>query len=270
MRIQTITLQPIHKISYLQATSDGTAEIAELPILQGFVEALPPTIDSIVCVSDLQGIGITHQLSQEPKLLGELLAEELPDLLESLRVSPLHTGIVLAGDFYSSPQANQRGVSGDVRQVWNAFRQRFGWVAGVLGNHDQLGATPAELNRFVQQPNLFYLDGTTCSVAGLSIAGISGIIGNPTKPLRRSADEYLSMLARLRQTKPDLIILHPSPSVPKSHYLGADELGAAYERQEYPLTVCGHISWPQPLAELQNGTQILNIDSRAIILRAGS
>lgn len=267
MRIQSVSSEPIHYIQYLQAGANGKTKTAQLPILEGVIDKLPSSLSAIVCTGDLQGVGITHQLEQQPKLLGEILADELSVLLEMLDVSPSRTGIVLSGDFYSAPQADQRGASGDVRRVWNTFQQRFRWVAGVLGNHDQIGSTADDLQMFLQKPNLYYLDGNSHLVDGLLVAGISGVIGNPTKTLRRSPSDYLATLAQLKRANPDLIVLHQSPSVAKQGCLGSDELGAIYEQQTHPLTICGHVSWPLPLVELDNDNQILNVDSRAIIFR---
>ena len=232
-----------------------------MPILQGVVETLPAPLEALVCTGDLQGIG-----GQDSKLLGEVLAEELVVLLEMLGISTGHTGILLSGDFYSEPQANKRGTSGDVRCVWNAFLRNFRWVAGVAGNHDQFGFTPDELQAFIQQPNLYYLDGKTQIVDGLKLAGVGGITGNPDKPQRRSAEKYLSVVSELRRSKPDILMLHLSPAVPELGYLGLDELGTIYRQQDYPLTICGHVSWPSPLAKLANNNQILNVDSRVVIL----
>jgi Icc protein len=265
MRVQSISSEPVHYIQYLHAGTKGRIETAQLPISRGVIEKLPTSLDAIVCAGDLQGIS-TSQPGQEPKLLGEFLADELFVLLETLDISPSRTGIILSGDLFSSPQADRRGASGDVRRVWLAFQQRFRWVAGVLGNHDQIGFTTDDFQMFFQNSNLHYLDGNAHSTDGLSVAGISGIIGNSSKPLRRSASDFLSTLARLNRKKPDLIVLHQSPSVAAQGCLGSDELGAIYEKQEYPLTICGHVSWPFPLVELENGNQILNVDSRAIIL----
>ncbi|HEX8835178.1 MAG TPA: hypothetical protein VF719_13300, partial [Abditibacteriaceae bacterium] len=65
-----------------------------------------------------------------------------------------------------------------------------------------------------------------------------------------------------------IIILHQSPSVTKQGYLGSDELGAIYTQKAFPLTICGHVSWPSSFVELEHGNQLLNVDSRAIILTA--
>lgn len=266
MRIQSVSSQVTHVIPYLQAGTNDITEKAQLPIMRGVVEELPPSLEAIVCAGDLQGVDINAQPGQEPKLLGEVLADELLILLELLSIAPSRTGIVLTGDFYSAPQADKRGASGDVRRVWNAFRQRFRWVAGVLGNHDQFGATADELRDFTQQPNLYHLEGNSHVVDGLTLAGIGGIIGKPTKPLRHTPDKYLLLLAQLRQANPDLMILHPSPAVAEQHCIGSEELGAVYEKQAYPLTVCGHVAWPMPLVELKNKNQILNVDAKAFIL----
>lgn len=252
MHIHSISAEPIHLISYLQAGANGKTKVTQLPILEAVADKLPPSLSALVCTGDLQGVGITHQFEQPPQLLGEILADELSILLEMRGVSPLRTGIVLVGDFYSAPQADQRGASGDVRCVWNAFRERFRWVAGVLGNHDQIGSTTHDLQVFLQKPNLYFLDGNSYSIDGLLVAGVSGIIGNPAKTLRRSTNDYLATLELLKRANPDLIVLHQSPSVARFGCLGSDELGALYEQHTYPLTICGHVSWPLSLVELEN------------------
>lgn len=269
MRIQRVSAEPIHYLPYLKAGTGGKTETAQLPIFEGRVDALPASLEAIICTSDLQGVATSPRPGQASELLGEVLADELAVLLDMLSIAAGQTGVVLSGDFFSAAHADQRGATGDVRRVWTAFQQKFRWVAGVLGNHDQLGFTADDLEIFVSQPNVYYLDGAVRLIDGWTLAGISGIIGNPAKPLRRSADEYLSILARLYREKPDLILLHQSPAVVKLGRSGSAELGVFYAQQRvYPLTVCGHVSWPLPLAELDNGAQILNVDSRAIILRS--
>jgi hypothetical protein len=62
------------------------------------------------------------------------------------------------------------------------------------------------------------------------------------------------------------VVLHNGPDVP-----GQDP-GVAFIREvllAFPptLVVCGHCHWRQPLQELANGTQVLNVDGRAVLLR---
>jgi 3',5'-cyclic-AMP phosphodiesterase len=266
MRIRDISAEPIHQIPYLHAGAQGRVETAQLPILHGTVEGLPQSLDAIICTADLQGTALPRESSMEVRLLGELVAEELPIVLEILGIASERTGILLTGDFYSAPQADERGASGDVRPVWDAFSQRFRWVVGVLGNHDRFGLDGTPTNDLADAPNAHCLDGTTCFVDGLTLAGISGIIGKPTKPLRRSAADYLATLDRLSRKQPDILILHSGPSVLEPALPGADELATVYRRQSYPLTIFGHVFWPVPLVECGDN-QLLNVDSRVIILQ---
>jgi hypothetical protein len=263
MRILSVADEPVHLISYQRAGERGGAEPAQLPVLLGTIDALPAELDAIVCTADLQGI-VADSSPQESQLLGTFVAEELLVVLTVLGVAPSHTGIVLAGDFYSAPQANQRGASGDVGPVWEAFRKRYRWVVGVLGNHDRLDAESSSL--FKNDSKVHCLDGTVCRLDGLALAGISGIIGKDTRPLRRSAKDFIRTLEQLRRREPDLIILHPAPSVKEHALRGDEELEAAYHQRTYPLTVCGHVYWPLPFAEQSGGKQFLNVDSRVIVL----
>ncbi len=267
MRVQRVSPEVLHQISYLRAGTNGETETAQLPVLQAFVEELPASLQAIVCTGDLQGVVAALDTHSRSHLLGKVLAQELAILLEMHNIDPARTGVVLSGDFYSAPQADQRGASGDVREVWNAFLQNFRWVLGVLGNHDQIGSTLQEFQEFVRQPNLYLLNGDTCVVDGLVVGGIGGIIGNPKRPLRRTAEDYLSALRKLRKAKAHLIVLHPSPAISYLNLVGNEELGVAFEQQGFPLTVCGHVRWKQFYIQMRNGNQLLNVDSRVVVLQ---
>jgi hypothetical protein len=95
-------------------------------------------------VSDLQGIA-------RGELLGIAVAAELAPLTSE------HTGVIIAGDMFSVAAADKRGGFGDVAPVWHAFADRFRWVAGVSGNHDDV--------RAVRRPNAHVLDGGESAAA---------------------------------------------------------------------------------------------------------
>jgi 3',5'-cyclic-AMP phosphodiesterase len=268
MRVVSIQPQPIHTIAYQLAGSAGRTITAQLPILVGTVDVLPARLRAIVCLSDLQGIEPPWIASGRPRLLGEVVAEELSLLATLGELPPSDAiGILLAGDLYATPAADQRGVEGDVRPVWHAFHTAFRWVAGVPGNHDRFGESPTELAELAHRARLYYLDGTTCIVDELDIAGIGGIIGNPAKPFRRTEVQFIATLKKLSMVKPDILILHESPAVKEQAFLGSPVIRAALETSALSLVICGHTQWMHPLAELANGCQVLNVDSRVIILR---
>jgi hypothetical protein len=66
--------------------------------------------------------------------------------------------------------------------------------------------------------------------------------------------------------QPDLLIIHESPVLPEIHGRGSLVIRQLLETNSCPLTVSGHSHWQDALAELPNGTQVLNVDSRVVIL----
>jgi hypothetical protein len=165
------------QLTNIHAESGHTTSVdvagSMLEILRADVGPLADELDAIVCCSDLQGV-------LHGKLLGVAVAELLVDLAERRVLPPsARTGIVLAGDLYSVPAANKRGGYGDVASVWEAFADRFPWIVGVAGNHDDT-TNVVGLGTHVR-----VLDGDSVVVDGLCIGGVGRIIGNKQKPGRR-------------------------------------------------------------------------------------
>jgi Icc-related predicted phosphoesterase len=176
--------------------------------------------------------------------------------------------VLLAGDFYTVPALDKRGGSGDVLPVWNAFAADFDWVVGVAGNHDTFagGATRPRLTEGVH-----FLDNDRVSIGGVSIAGLSGITGNPRRPWRRTDDDYADTLSLLLCEQPAITVLHDGPDVPTRGFRGSPRIRAILEehgrgQSKKTLVVRGHSHWNEPLAELECGTQVLNVDARVVIL----
>ncbi|MGM1050300.1 MAG: hypothetical protein ACQEXX_29860 [Bacillota bacterium] len=98
---------------------------------------------------------------------------------------------LLCGDLYTDPA--KRGSSGDALPVWNAFRRYFGMVIGVAGNHDiivQDGKKTLALTPGVR----FFAEPDTTAYAGITLAGIGGVIGRADKPNRMSEPEQVRVL----------------------------------------------------------------------------
>jgi hypothetical protein len=94
--------------------------------------------------------------------------------------------VLLAGDFYSVPDANKRGGYGDVTPVWQAFGERFAWTAGVAGNHDDVDGA-------VLLHGVHILDGDVVELEELRIGGVGLICGNPDKCGRRDDHAQLAV-----------------------------------------------------------------------------
>ncbi len=251
----------------MNAAPRGGSVGAELPILRGTVDSLPGELMALLITSDLQGVAPLPSQGGALALLGEVLAEHLAELAELGELPPLgRIGVLLAGDLYSAPAGDQRGATGDVRRVWQAFTERFRWVAGVGGNHDLFG-TPRERERFTDLPGVHFLDGTATELDGLRIGGVSGIIGNPRKPGRRDDQTFFELLDLALFCRPEVLILHEGPDAPRFRRPGNPSIREHLEvaRRDL-LIVCGHAHWHEPLAQLDSGSQILNVDARAVLL----
>jgi 3',5'-cyclic-AMP phosphodiesterase len=266
VKILSIDPTPIHHIPYQCATSSkrGVANLT-LPIHVGKVDRLPGDLGAIVVTSDLQGIDPASGL-----LMGHRVAEELEALIDNLDGLPdsLQTGVILAGDLYA--RLERRGGLGDVRAVWQNFRRRFRWVAGVAGNHDSFGNTVAEVEEFERVPNLYHLDGRMVRVDELDLAGISGLISSKQKLFRRPQKVYQQLIRELLDRSPDILILHEGPSAPDHKLRGNDTIRTELINRRSILTICGHVFWKEPVVNLPQGGQVLNVDSRVVILVAAS
>ncbi|MVN85880.1 metallophosphoesterase [Deinococcus sp. HMF7620] len=260
MRLLHLEKRPFHRLRFLNAGKRGATETQQLPFLRGVVDTLPDGVDALVLTSDLQGV--VRDWAGTSQLLGIALLNELQTLTAHGLLSPLaRTGAVLAGDFYSGPGADQRGASGDVWPVWSAFASACAWVAGVQGNHDQYSRDIDDL------PNAWLLDVEEIALGGLRIAGIGGVVGDPTKTARRSEEDYLAAAELVLAHSPDLLILHQAPQGGAGQR-GWAALTAALRECPVPLTVCGHVHWEQPLFRLSPDQTVLNVDKRVIVLTA--
>ncbi|MFP2909757.1 metallophosphoesterase [Pyxidicoccus sp. 3LFB2] len=270
MRILTLDTVPARTWPYQSAAPGGGVEIRHFPLLRGTADALPDGVEALLVLSDLQGVAPHAMQGGAVALLGEVLAETFASLGEAGELPlPANTGVVLAGDLYSDANANVRGASGDVRAVWQAFAAHYRWVVGVAGNHDTFG-TAREQARFQQQPGVHLLDGGTVELDGLRVGGLGGIIGRPGKPGRREEEEHLRLMEAVLREEPEVLVLHAGPDVPGTRVRGSAPIREVLERREGLLVVCGHAHWGEPLAVLHGGAQVLNVDSRAVLLqRAG-
>jgi Icc-related predicted phosphoesterase len=247
---------PLHFVRYLNAARRGGTEVCRLEIERARVSGLPSGLDALIVTSDLQGIvGSQHG---EATLLGVAVAEALEQLVfDGALPAAARTGVLLAGDFYSVPDANKRGGYGDVTPVWQAFGDRFAWTAGVAGNHDDVDGA-------VLLDGVHILDGDVVELDELRIGGVGLICGNPDKRGRRDDHAQLELVDKVVAAGCDVLVLHEGP--PGTHdQRGNPSLRDSIERASIGLTVCGHVHWPRPLARHATG-EILNVNSRTVVL----
>jgi Icc-related predicted phosphoesterase len=258
LRIAAIADEPLVEVRYLNAAprNRGTT-VARVPIVTGTVEGLTGDLDAIVCCSDLQGIVPGADAASE--LLGIAVADQLDELAYDREIPPLaRTGAVLAGDLYSVPAANKRGGFGEVVEVWRAFADRFAWVAGVAGNHDDISGVDGLAD------HVHLLDGHRVTVDGLVVGGVGGIIGDKPKPGRRPEKAQLALVDRAIGDHVDLLILHEGPHGDDDQR-GNAAIRTTIEAAGVPFVVCGHCHWHEPLALYEFG-QVLNVDTRVVVL----
>ena len=269
MKVIALEPEPIEVISFLNAgKGTGAFYTDSLRIHLGIVDQLPAGTAAIVATADLQGREtLKHASGKPPRLLGEVLPAILQAaVFPTLNLPDGKIGAVLAGDFYTVPGLDKRGGSGDVTGVWRAFAGVFDWVVGVAGNHDTFGrdfeSKPA------LPPNSRLLDNKSTSIGNLKIAGLSGIIGNPSRPWRRTASDFVDSVVDLLSYRPDILIMHDGPDCPANGYPGVPMVRDAIATSPPTFIVRGHAHWKHPLAEIDGGHQVLNVDARAVILIA--
>jgi len=98
------------------------------------------------------------------------------------------------------------------------------------------------------------------------VAGVSGIIGNPDNLNRIEEGNYIEMIKELLKENPDMLLLHQPPDNPVDNLVGNAKIRDVLEASKPTFVFCGHQHWKQTLTKLSNGTQVLNVDSRAVIL----
>jgi Icc protein len=257
LEIDYLPVRPVHEVRYLNAGRRGGTETARLPILRGVVRDLPEGLDAIVATSDLQGI-VPEPRTGASTLLGVAVAHVLEELgFEGVIPRAMRTGVLLAGDLYSVPEANKRGGHGEVGDVWATFAERFAWVVGVAGNHDDVASVP-------RGENIHFLDTEEVVIAGMRIAGVGLVTGDPARRGRREEEEQLARIELVAERRPHILLLHEGP-LGDEEQPGHEGIRAIIDRCGVGLTVCGHAHWQIPIAT-RGGAPVLNVDSRVAVL----
>lgn len=234
----TLDPRPSWLLPYSNAGRRGGVEVAHLPLWFGVADQLPGSLDAVVFASDLQGYARVYDGSSA--LLGVALAEWLDGLADDGELPPLdRCGVVLAGDLYAVP--DRRGGYGDVGPVWRAFGDRFAWVVGVAGNHDDVSSLAGR-----RPAHLHLLDGDVVELDGWTVGGVGRVPGDPSRPGRRHPSEQRELVERVVAREPDLLVMHDVPP-------GLDGV---------PVVVGGHVARPEPW---EGG--VLNVHERVVVLR---
>jgi hypothetical protein len=249
-------------VPYRAAGPGGVPQNVQLGVDRLRVDKLPAGCAALLAAGDLQGVA-PSPLGGDPELLGIALADYLGVWAESGLLPPaVRVGVLLTGDLYSAPGADRRGASGAVLDVWLAFAAAgCPMVFGVAGNHDEV--TAAQVAEF--GPGVALLDGDRRAFGGVTAAGISGIVGDPGRALRRTEKDFLSLVAKLTTPPPDVLLLHEGPVGDRAGQLGRAAVRTTLERRAPALTLCGHVHWAEPVATLGDGHNI-TVDARVVLL----
>ena len=221
-------------------------------------------VDLLIIASDLQGV---TEGQGKQHLIGEKLPSFLKTLIEIELKDCKKVGVLLCGDLYTSLE--KRGSSGDVRNVWKEFNNHFEWVVGVAGNHDTFGSE-IEKEEFKLETNIHLLHKETIELDGLKIGGISGIIGRAGKINRVDESDFLNGLTKLSKKKLDFILIHETPDFPSNNEIGNSKIREHIEKLNPTTICCGHCYWNNSLANFNNKTQVLNVDSKVILMKIKS
>lgn len=242
----------MHRVRVLNARRGGGTETVFVPVLRGVVDGLPEELEGLVLTSDLQGVAPDDEGRLE--LCSVAVVEALTMLELDGVIPPLAScGAVLAGDLYSVPDATKRGGFGDVSLAWRAFTERFAWVAGVAGNHDDVRRLPREAT---------LLDGEVRELSGLRVGGVGLVCGSASKPGRREEADQLAAIELVTERRPDVFVLHEGPPGDE------DQRGHPAIPLAAGLTVCGHVHWERPWHRHARG-DLLNVDGRVVVLSSG-
>ncbi len=260
IEIVDIAAEPVATLRYLNAARGGGTEVRLLPVQRGVARGLPDGLDALIATSDLQGI-VPDPRTREATLLGVAVAELLEELaFDDVLPPAARSGVVLAGDLYSVPEANKRGGHGGVEDVWAAFAGPFAWVVGVAGNHDDVA-------RVVTDDRVAVLDTAAVTRDGLRLGGVGLIAGNPAKLGRRAEDDQLDRIELVAVSGVDVLVLHEGPRGDDAQP-GHPLIRRVVEEHAVPLTICGHVHWDEALARHARG-HVLNVDTRVVVLTRG-
>ena len=237
------------------------------------VRGLPEAIDALILTSDLQGVDRDDVEVVHRRLVGHSVAEHLEALCaRGMLPETKRCGVLLSGDLFAIKSLQKRGGLGDVIPVWQAFADRFRWVAGVAGNHDAFGEV-CDLAPLQDLSGCHGLDASMVNLDELTLGGVSGVIGTSPRPWRRSGAQFTRALEEVLDLSPDVVLLHHPPALAGLPASGDADITATIEKHARGLSfvLCGHVHWPAAVRHLEGAGQplipIINVDHRVVVLQ---
>ena len=268
MNIIKVINEPKHHFPcVLVAPGNNGILYKSIPLINILVDQLPSGLDAIIISSDFQAYDSSEKSVTDRSLMGLVIAEEIKSLSDrNLLPNAEKTGIILAGDFYADPFLEKRGGAGDVQEVWKSFGGNFKWTVGVAGNHDRFDGEFKVPHYMTYLSNPAVLDGQLCEKDGLAIGGISGIIGNPNKPWRRTEQDFMQLMTDLANDS-TILVLHEGPAIPEIGAKGNSEIKTTLDSLQKDLVLfSAHSHWRHPYYRINETVHAINADFRVVIL----
>lgn len=273
MKIVDLNTKPILTIPSVNVAPGGRrVEKRHIPLLHGRVDRLPRGINGLLITSDLQGFekdALSKPVNERTQL-GHVVAAEVDHFLGRHHSYPpaAEVAAFLCGDFFALPTLDKRGGLGNVENVWHDFAQRFHSVTGVAGNHDQFNGRFTFEGVFTNSENITPLDGQMTTLGDFKIGGVSGVISLiHQRPWYHLPLNFLHAINNLFKEQPDILLLHEGPSLTIAPHKGSLIVRQAlYNVKNELLVICGHRHWPNPLLNLTESVQVLNVDSTVVLL----
>ena len=82
--------------------------------------------------------------------------------------------------------------------------------------------------------------------------------------------DFINELDSVVSRGTDFLVMHDGPNIPGTNSIGSDCIRRAVERLGPDVVIRGHAYWQSPLAELPGRVQVLNVDSRIVLMRAAN
>jgi Icc-related predicted phosphoesterase len=193
------------------------------------------------------------------------------------RIAEAADVVVIAGDL------TDYGLPEEARVLAKELASLRMPMAAVLGNHDLESGKSDEVRAILVEAGLKILDGETCELQGIGVAGVKGFGGGFGKHalgpwgetiikqfVREAVDEALKLeaaMARLRSTSALIALLHYSPvqqtveGEPLEIYpfLGSSRLEEPLTRYPVSLVFHGHAHRGQLEGRTRTGTPVYNV-----------
>jgi hypothetical protein len=107
------------------------------------------------------------------------------------------------------------------------------------------------------------MDGDLRAMDGLTVGGVSGIVGNQ----RRTEGDFLPEVEKVNSQQPNLLLLHQGPSDEERGRRGDLDLALSLTTGYQGLTVCGHTRWQWPWLMTLGDGQAMNVDGRVVVIQ---